>query len=572
MKVKLPWPNKSISYYTGTDPAFTIEHRLFNIVGFFAGAIGVMTVIINLIIKAPAILTITAGLTAFLCWGVFFFSRFKNRFALGKWILTLFMFGILAYFFFINNGSRGPLLYLYYTFFLLMLFVWTGKERIYFIVLFFLNITAFFIIELKHPNLVEPYALEKTRIMDVYLSYYMYILLAGVILLFAKNSYIKEKEKAEISDKLKSAFLANMSHEIRTPMNAILGFTQLLQKDLSKEKKETFLKIINENGHSLLRLIEDIIDISKIEAGEMEIKENDCNVKSIIEEVASTFRQSLNEDKKKHIEIREDLQINDLSIVADDARLKQVLINLVSNAIKYTEKGHITLGCTREMKNLKFYVEDTGTGIRAEDIEEIFDRFRKIETEESVKIQPGTGIGLSISKNLIRLMGGAISVSSSYGKGSIFYFTIPFKPSATRFIEEKKVRNTFELGKFALKGKLILIAEDDRTNFEFLKKVVERTGAEVLRAKDGKEAVDLFQEKDNIDLVLMDIMMPEMNGYEASRLIKKMNKKTPIIAQTALAMEGDAEKVLGSGCDDYISKPIRIIELHKIIAKHIHLD
>jgi len=570
MKLSVNSIKKIIPFHTGEESQFTIEQRLFNVVGFFGGLIGFGTAIINIIIGAAPEITLPAAAVALFCWGIFYLSRFRKKFETGRWLLTIFVFIMFGYFFFVNNGSRGPMLHLYMAFFLLMLFVWNGKARLFFVLFFLLNITAFFLIELRYPGIVEPYSDEQTRLMDIYLSYYMYIALVGVILLFAKNSYIKEKKKAEQSDHLKSAFLANMSHEIRTPMNAILGFTHLLYRDLSKEKKEAYLKVIDENSHSLLRLIEDIIDVSKIEAGELSFLESDFNVAELITDLAGSFRQTIESDSKKEVRIIERQPEPSLRIRNDRTRLRQVLVNLVSNAVKNTEQGSIEIGCRRESGMLRFWVKDTGRGIMEEHIGEIFDRFRKIESEDAYKFQSGTGIGLSISKNLVKMMGGEIGVDSTYRNGSEFYFTIPYRPAPE--VEEETqqpVQVRPASGDPDLKGKRMLVAEDDPTNFEFLKKVIERTGAEVLHAKNGVEAAQLATSQ-HFDLILMDIMMPEMNGYDATRKIREKKPGIPIIAQTALAMEGDHQRAIDAGCDDYLSKPIRIKELWSKIERLNH--
>lgn len=455
----------------------------------------------------------------------------------------------------------GPLLYLYMTFYLLVLFVWNGRERNFFMVLFLLNISAFLIIELKFPDTIKPYDLERTRLLDVYLSYFLFIALSGSILMFAKTSYAKEKKKAEQSDHLKSAFLANMSHEIRTPMNAILGFTQLLHRDLPKVKRDEFLNVIQDNSQSLLRLIEDIIDISKIEAGELTLKMEHCNLNSIINEIASNYKQELTNYPNKKLDIVVDVPKDGLIMISDPTRIKQILINMVSNSFKYTEEGTLTISYQLVSNWVRFKITDTGTGIKKEHLNEIFDRFRKIETDESYKIQQGTGIGLSITKNLVRMLGGEVGVESVYGEGSEFHFTLPYIPVEVKLKAKDTLSKVDTPHKIDFKDKLFLVAEDERTNFEFLKKVLERNGAKVIHAKNGEEAVKLCEQNENIDLILMDIMMPIMNGYDAAIAIKELNSKIKILAQTALAMEGDAERVLSSGCDDYISKPVRIKEL-----------
>lgn len=551
----------------GDSDRFTIEHRLFNMIGFTSGIIAALAVFINLLIGAAPVVSILAAVTAIICWMLYYFSRFRNKFKISRLLLTIIIFIGFAVFFYINNGSKGPILYFYLVFFLLLVFVWAGKSKFYIILLFGLNILTYFILELRNPDIVADYPTERMRLMDVYLSYFIILTLAGFILTFAKSNYHKEKEKAERADKLKSAFLANMSHEIRTPMNAILGFSQLLQRDLSKEKKETYVKIINDSSHSLLRIINDIIDISKIEAGEIEIRLTDCDIKKVVGDLKKYFLKLLKRFPEKKVILIEDIADIDVYVKADSDRLKQILINLISNAIKHTDTGHIRIGCVERGKLLEFYVEDTGTGIKEEHLKAIFDRFMKIETEEVIRLYPGTGIGLSITENLVRLMGGEISVESEFGRGTIFRFTIPYVRTDKKVETSKEINSlTFE-DKEDFSGMNILIAEDDYTNFEFLKKALERTGANLIHACDGKEAIELFSENKKIDLILMDIMMPEMNGFDATSEIKKIKNEVPIIAQTALAMEGDDKRALEAGCDAYISKPIRINELIAIIKE-----
>lgn len=560
-----------IIFHIGSDDNFSLQHRFFNLIAFFGGVVCVLGTIVNLFIGSGLVLTIAAGSALIAVWGAFYLSRFKNNFVMGRAILTAFPFFLLGYIFFINNGSRGPLLYLYMVFFLLLLIVWTGRSRGILITLFSLNILAFLLIELYFPQSTQPYIDEETRLLDVYLSYFMYIMLLGAIMVFTLRGYIKEKQKAEQSDQLKSAFLANMSHEIRTPMNAILGFSQLLNNDLSKEKMDAYIKIIKDNGKSLLHLIEDIIDVSKIEAGELKIHEAEINVDALISDIVCTFKQILKDMPEKNLEIRADIGIPGLIIITDRARMKQILNNLMHNALKYTETGDIVIGYQVENNILEFFVKDSGLGIKQEFLEEIFERFRKIESEKSKKIQPGTGIGLSISKNLAELLGGEMCVESVYGRGSIFSMKLPYLPirfeAAVKSKIEKKIDHLDEHT-----GKTILIAEDENANFFFLKKVLEPTGARVLHAWNGKEAVDLFGSHPEIDFVLMDILMPEMNGYQATKIIKKMNPNMPVIAQTALAMEGDAQKVIDAGCDGYISKPIRMKTLLEMVSRHLSVE
>ncbi len=556
----------------GEDTSFNLDQRLFNTLGFYAGILGIGAAAINLLIDARKDLIILAALFSIISFIVFYLSRFTKNVLIGKWVFTFIVFGISSYLFFINNGSRGPILYMYMTMYLFLLMIWDGRVQLFFLVLFFINITAFFVIELKYPDAVDPYRDEKSRLYDVYLSYYMFIFLIGSILTFMKKGYIREKKRAEKSDTLKSAFLANMSHEIRTPMNAILGFAQLLQEDVTKDKRDMYIQIIKDNSENLLRIIEDIIDISKIEAGELKISEETVNLKDLFAGLGSELHQNVHEYKEKQIEIIEDYPSEELLVVCDYTRLKQVLNNLISNAFKYTEKGSITIGYKREDGKLRFFVRDTGTGIRKENLEEIFERFRKVETEASRKIQPGTGIGLSISKNLVELMGGRIGVQSEYGIGSEFYFTLPYMaadtPVASKVVKEK----TTDWTNVDLSGRNILVAEDDAINYDFLRKALEKRGATVYHAGDGEEVLNLMEKHREIDIVLMDIMMPVMDGYQATRIVKKKYPGIPVIAQTALAMEGDEVQIRNAGCDDYLSKPIAMSDLYKAIAHYLDLS
>lgn len=426
-------PYSSISrlfyYFTGDEKEFSIEHRLLNALGFFSGIVGLLAIAINFLIGASLTLILSVAVATFLSWILFYIARFYHKFHLARSLITVFMLAVFTYLYFINNGSWGPVLYLYMVAYLIILFIWSGWQRVAVISIFLVNITVFFLLELKNPDIVEHYPSEHARLMDVYFSYYLFLLLLGIILLFAKNSYIKEKRRAERADQLKSAFLANMSHDIRTPMNAILGFTRLLNRDLSQEKKELYLEIIKNNGHSLLRLIDDIIDISKIEAGQLNLVEGNCHIHYIFEELKKTFTQTIKGIPGKKVVILTELPEEPLVVRADETRLRQIIVNLLSNAVKYTDEGHIRLGCRLDGEQLIFSVADTGSGISEEHLAEVFERFRKIETENSKKVQPGTGIGLSIVRHLVELMEGEIDVTSEHGRGTEFVFTIPFKPT-----------------------------------------------------------------------------------------------------------------------------------------------
>ncbi len=377
--------------------------------------------------------------------------------------------------------------------------------------------------------------------------------------------------KAENADKLKSSFLANMSHEIRTPMNAIVGFSNLLSEpDLEEDEKSEYINYIISNSATLLTLIDDIVDISKIEAGQIKIKKADVNLNELFDDIyASTLEQRKifeKNDVQLIKEIAPDLQNS--VIVIDYIRVKQVFVNLINNALKFTEKGHVIFGVEiakfMHLDVLNFYVKDSGIGIQKEDLGIIFNQFVKIEQYEQTLLR-GTGLGLTISRKLVTLMGGKLSVESEYGKGSEFTFTLPFKAVKVAASENDDIKNNTKVDWSYL---TILIVEDEFTNFKYLETVLLKQNVNILSAVNGVEAVDIVNKTQDINLILMDIRMPEMDGYEATKLIKKIMPKIPIIAQTAFAMNTEKEKINESGFDDYIAKPVDKNKLLRLIEKH----
>jgi signal transduction histidine kinase len=368
------------------------------------------------------------------------------------------------------------------------------------------------------------------------------------------------KEKAEDASRQKSAFLSNMSHEIRSPMNSILGFTDLLtESDLPREVRLKYLSYISSSGNSLLNLINDIIYNAKIEAGVLSIEPEEFDLNSLLREIEDKMNLEKSNKNKDSINLELILPENgDMKIIADPERLRQIIINLLTNAIKFTLEGFVTFGYLIEHNEwLKFYVKDTGIGIHPDKIDTIFERFGQVD-DERIKNSKGTGLGLSISKNLVELMGGKIWVESEPDKGSTFYFTIPFNPAQIK----KDTRQTTEKSTKEVHGissdTLILIAEDEEFNWIFLQQVLEHTGAKLIWMKNGKEAVDYIARGEKTDLVLMDIKMPEMDGIEATQQIKKIKPGIPVIAQTAFALSEDEKKFRAQGFDDYITKPIDI--------------
>lgn len=388
-----------------------------------------------------------------------------------------------------------------------------------------------------------------------------------------EKSLIIAKEKAEESDRLKSAFLSNMSHEIRTPMNAILGFSSLLSDPGStEEEKIEYIDIIKERGNDLMRIISDIIDVAKIESGQLKINIKDCKVNRLLEDIHVVFKQIKQKQEKDNVVLKTSLPVPDpeFTILTDPQRLRQIMTNLIENALKFTETGEIEFGYRiREDlgigKSIDFFIQDSGIGIPEEMHKVIFERFRQVDDSHTRKYG-GTGLGLTICKNLTHLMGGELTLQSQVGKGTRFTITLPMWTISPQ--KEEPVVDKDKPKSRDWKDKVILIAEDEESNYTFLEHVLKRTGVRLLWAQNGKDAVNIAK-NEKVDLVLMDIRMPGMDGYEATEIIKKENKALPVIAQTAYALKGEKELSIGSGCDDYISKPIDITELMAILSKHM---
>jgi len=381
------------------------------------------------------------------------------------------------------------------------------------------------------------------------------------------------KNKAEESDRLKTAFLSNMSHEIRTPMNAIIGFSHLLKDpNMTKENLNNYIDIITDRGNQLLNIINDIIDISKIESGKINIHKSACNVNKLFDELYTMFYDTKELVNKSHIELRsvkpdvyEDIIIN-----TDTTRLKQILSNLIDNAIKFTQAGFVEMGYSiLEMngsKKIQFYVKDSGIGISPDNKNLIFNRFRQID-ESHTRLFGGTGIGLSISQNLAELLGGDLIVDSKKGEGSTFYLTLPYE--SVKIVKTPKEIKKSEEADINWTNKTILITEDNPSSYLLLKTILGKTNAHILHSSNGKEAVELCKSNPDINAVLMDIQLPVMNGYDATRKIKLNRKDLPVIAQTAHALVEDEVKSKKAGCDDYLVKPIQREKLFAVLSKYL---
>ncbi len=393
---------------------------------------------------------------------------------------------------------------------------------------------------------------------------YLLVIINSIEDLYLKEiQLINAKERAEESDRLKSAFLSNMSHEIRTPMNHIIGFTGILkQGGITEEEQIKYLGIIENSGNYLLSLLNDIIDLSKIEAGQIKMYPETVSANSIINEVINSFIADNQLSGNKDLTLKLDVDNNwDARLFADPTRLKQIFFNLLGNAVKFTPDGEIKVGYEVGNKIIKFFVSDTGIGISEEDKIKIFERFSQSDRAEARK-KGGTGLGLSLTKAFVNLMGGEIWIDSKLGKGSTFYFTIPFEND--HFVVEKQ--------KSTVPKKLkILIVDDDESNSLLIKALVKPFADEVSSVWNGRMAVDIVESKPDFDIVFMDIKMPEMNGIDAMKLIKKYHSEIIVVAQTAFEPSVLDVDYISEGFDSYIIKPISRLKINKVISSYFSI-
>lgn len=381
------------------------------------------------------------------------------------------------------------------------------------------------------------------------------------------KEYEEKAQQAEKASRMKSLFLANMSHEIRTPLNAIEGFSRIMAETDSAEERMKFMEIIESNNARLLSLINEILDLSRVEAGEITIKKSSVNLNNLCQDLKQMFKFRC-PDSVNMVWNSPNMMV---TLNTDENRLIQVFSNLISNALKHTANGSITYGyrLVNDGQEVEFYVSDTGSGISPEDLPTIFETYVSKDAET---MQNGYGLGLPLSKIIIEKMGGTISVNSELGKGSTFTFILPFDGTIGGLQKNSRITTNSRTIRVSTKTnsddmKLILVAEDEDSNFELVRIVLAKR-YRLIRAKNGIEAVT-FSEDEKPDLILMDIRMPDMNGLDATRIIKEVNHDVPIIALSAYAFDENIREAKNAGCDGFLAKPFRVEDLIEVVSKYI---
>lgn len=383
-----------------------------------------------------------------------------------------------------------------------------------------------------------------------------------------EEELVKAKEKAEESDRLKTAFLQNMSHEIRTPMNAIVGFADLMELEIDdSEKLQYYTKVIKQRSNDLLDIINELLDIAKIESGQVNIKNEPVDINSLFSQLQNVYEEYQVQINKRHLKFfkKEVPKYINSTIQSDSGKLKQVLVNLIHNAFKFTNVGQVEYGFHSVTNdNIVFFVSDTGIGIPENMRGVIFERFRK-SADELVYVQDGIGLGLAIVKGLIQILGGKIWVESELGVGSTFYFSIPYIPIEPQVVAEK----SGDVNNYNWSNSTILIVEDDSYNAALFVEMLKSTKAKFLLANTGERAISILNSNPEISLVLMDIKLPDISGFDLTIEFKKIKPLIPIIVQTAYAAEADRRKAMEVGCDDFIAKPIKREKLFEIMNMYL---
>jgi len=560
------------SAITGNSNLFVLEHRFLNGTLFFSALLAFIVFFINLILNLDYTLNIIIFVGFIIYTVLYLISRIKKQYTIISTLFIIFCFAALPLSWFLNSGLFGSTMYICYVLFIILMVITDGIKQKVVSGLFIAEIAIIIIVEFYNPSLVVKYESHHLKFIDISLSILFSIIVLAFIIYFIMKNYNDERLKAEESNYLKSHFLANISHEIRTPMNGIIGFTELLRDPLLKSyEKEKYLNTIINNSNHLLKIIDDVINISRIEAGYLEVTKTEFNIDEMMNELHGFYSLQI-ESFKKNIKLQliKDPSAKDKIIVSDAIRIKQTFNNLLSNAVKFTENGFVTFGygLFEEDNNyyLSGYVEDSGIGIDINNQQLIFNIFNQLDLS-STKEYNGAGLGLSITKRLIDLLGGSLYLESNEEKGSIFSFKLPVevKSKSSLPVNDKNITTTKKNN-----YRSILIVEDHDDSYRLLERFLTKNGYSIHRAKNGQDAVTRVQNNPSFQLILMDIQLPVLSGEDATKEIRKFNHDIPIIAQSGNIFDEDIIKYMDAGCNDFISKPIDIKKLLDMIKKYTH--
>jgi signal transduction histidine kinase/CheY-like chemotaxis protein len=572
-----------------------LEKKIFLVTTFMSGILGLVGVLVNLFQDFPLALNFVLFVFSLLSFSLLIVTRYVKYSIIHTYIFLFLVITLLSTAWFYNSGIEGPLINYFFFVIVFGIFLSPKKHRYIFASIICINIIALALIEYNYPDLIVRYASREAQIIDILVSSLIAIFVLGSLVVFIKNSYDQEhlllqttnssleetnkqlaiaRDVAEKATYSKSYFLANMSHEIRTPLNGIIGTTELLKLQINSKENQELVNTLQSCSLLLLNIINDVLDVSKIEAGQLTLHDAPFQVKHCVHSVVQINEaqmKSLGKNLDLTYHIADDV-VND--VVGDKNRIKQILLNLISNAIKFTDKGSVFIAVTKDsdVENkqiLTFKVSDTGIGIAEQYIGLLFQPFTQIN-EGHTRPFSGTGLGLSICKKLVELMGGAIGVHSIEGKGSTFSFQIPLIKSDEELILEDEFATVTTHSKPPIKKLNILLAEDNLMNQFIAKKIFSSLGYTIDIAQNGVEAVHQIKSQP-YDIIFMDIQMPEMDGLAATKAILQLQLKEPpvIIAMTANALKEDELMCIEAGMNDFIAKPFTIEQLKKVIQRWV---
>lgn len=585
--------NKLKYFFQLDDLNVLLEKKIFQVTTFMSGILGLVGVLFNLFQDFPLVLNIVLFVFSLCSFSLSIITRYVKYSIMHTYIFLFLVITLLSTAWFYNSGIEGPLINYFFFVIVFGIFLSPKKHRYIFTSIICINIIVLTLIEYNYPDLIVRYASREAQIIDILFSSLVAIFVLGSLVVFIKNSYDEEhlllqttnksledtnaklaiaRDVAEKATYSKSYFLANMSHEIRTPLNGIIGTTELLKLQINSKENQELVNTLQSCSLLLLNIINDVLDVSKIEAGQLELHKSSFQIKHCVHSVIQ-INDAQMRSMGKHLDLTYEIDetvCND--VIGDKNRLKQVLLNLISNAIKFTESGSVKVTIEKQTQDdkkqiLTFHVADTGIGISAKNLPLLFQPFSQIN-EGNTRPFSGTGLGLSICKKLVELMRGKIWVHSIEGKGSTFSFQIPLEITTPTIESTQLEVSDVSTLKKSFKTLSILLAEDNLMNQFIAKKIFSSLGYTIEIANNGVEAIQKIK-TNTFDLVFMDIQMPEMDGLQATKAILKLQLqyKPIIVAMTANALKEDELMCLEAGMNDFIAKPFTIEQLKQILQR-----